>query len=61
MELDEIIEQLQSGAASKAILDRSVRVPDDLLEPLWDSKLALGLFVLLIAAEWSLRKVIGLL
>lgn len=55
MELDEIIEQ------TKAILDRSVRVPDDLLEPLWDSKLALGLFVLLIVAEWSLRKVIGLL
>jgi len=45
----------------EAILDRSVRIPDDVVEPLWDSKLALCLFVVLITAEWMLRKVFGLL
>jgi hypothetical protein len=38
------------------ISDRSVRIPNDLTEPLWDSKLALGMFVLLLSSEWILRK-----
>jgi hypothetical protein len=43
------------------IRDRSARIPDDISEPLWDSKLALILFLLVITAEWALRKVFGLL
>ncbi len=43
------------------IRDRSVRIPDDIVEPLWDSKLVLGLFVLMISMEWVLRKAFGLL
>jgi hypothetical protein len=41
--------------------DRSVRIPDDVSETLWDSKLAFTLFVVLIAAEWILRKVYGMI
>lgn len=40
--------------------DRSVQIPDDVVEPLWDSRLTLGLFTLLIGAEWVLRKAFGL-
>jgi hypothetical protein len=43
------------------IRDRSVQIPDDLVEPLWDSRLALLLFALLITLEWTLRKWFGLL
>jgi uncharacterized membrane protein len=38
------------------IRDRNRLVPDDETDALWDSPLALGLFVLLIATEWILRK-----
>jgi hypothetical protein len=44
-----------------AIRDRSARIPDDISEPLWDSRLVFMLFVLLISAEWILRKGFGLL
>ena len=44
-----------------ALRDRSVQIPDDVVEPLWDSKLVLTLFVLLISTEWTLRKLWGLL
>jgi hypothetical protein len=44
-----------------AIRDRSVLIPDDVVETLWDSKLVLVLFVLMISTEWSLRKAFGLL
>ncbi len=40
--------------------DRSLRIPDDLTEPLWDTKLVLALFVLIITGEWVLRKALGL-
>ena len=53
------LDELETLFAS--IQDRSVRIPDDLVEPLWDSKLALILFVLLLSIEWALRKVFGLL
>ncbi|RJP38294.1 MAG: hypothetical protein C4547_04705 [Phycisphaerales bacterium] len=43
------------------IPDRGVRIPDDVSEPLWDSKLAMMLFAALIAAEWILRKAFGML
>lgn len=36
--------------------DRRVTIPDDVAEPLWDTRLVLGLMVLMLAAEWSLRK-----
>ncbi len=43
------------------IRDRSVQIPDDVAEPLWDSKLALGVFVTLLFMEWVARKAFGLL
>ncbi len=55
LELDE----LESAFAT--IRDRSALIPDDIVEPLWDSKLALLLFVLIISIEWTLRKGFGLL
>lgn len=45
----------------KAIQDRSTRIPNDLEEPLWDSRLVLTLFVLMIGTEWVLRKAFGML
>ena len=40
--------------------ERSVQIPDDITEPLWDSKLVLIMFGLLISTEWILRKTFGL-
>ncbi len=37
------------------------RIPIESEEPLWDAPLALALFVLLIGAEWVLRKAFGML
>ncbi len=51
--------RLTDGLA--AIRDRSVQIPDDVVEPLWDSKLAWLLFVALISVEWAMRKAFGLL
>ena len=45
---------------AERIEDRSVEIPDDVTEPLWDTKLVLGLFVLIIGVEWILRKALGL-
>jgi len=55
VELDEIANQ------AGAIVDRSVRIPDDFTEPLWDSKLVLAFFVLMIGVEWVGRKLYGML
>ncbi len=55
VELDRLVEAFES------IEDRSVRIPDDVVEPLWDSKLALALFALMISIEWVARKAMGLL
>lgn len=55
MHLDELPDALAE------IQDRSVQIPDDITEPLWDSRLALLLFVLMILMEWILRKAFGLL
>lgn len=43
------------------IPDRSVQIPDDVTEPLWDSKLAWILFILVLGTEWVLRKALGVL
>ena len=53
------LDQLESEFAT--VRDRSVQIPDDLVETLWDSKLVLVLFVLMISIEWGLRKAFGLL
>ncbi len=42
------------------IPDPKFVVPDDVVETIWDSKLALLLFTLLITAEWVLRKLYGM-
>ena len=48
------------GRLVDAIPDKSVQVPDDIQEPLWDTRLVLMAFVLLIVVEWVIRKVHGL-
>ncbi len=53
------LDQLESEFAT--VRDRSVQIPDDVVETLWDSKLVLMLFVLMISTEWGLRKAFGLL
>ena len=53
------LDQLEGDFAG--IRDRSVQIPDDVIETLWDSKLILMLFVLMISTEWGLRKAFGLL
>ena len=55
VEPDEIEEVFAS------IRDRSARIPDDIREPLWDSKLIFVLFALIISSEWVLRKAFGLM
>jgi uncharacterized membrane protein len=56
----EVVEFDQMAEALAGIRDRSVRIPDDYHEPLWDSKLVLILFAGLIATEWGLRKIFGM-
>lgn len=53
------LDSLTQGLAQ--IANRSVQIPDDVVEPLWDSKFALMVFLLLITTEWVLRKAFGLL
>ena len=48
------------GALARSIPDRSVDVPDDVEESLWDTRLALLLFMGLIMTEWIIRKAVGL-
>lgn len=48
------------AAAFSSVRSRSVRVPDDIVEPLWDSRLVLMLFATMISMEWILRKAFGL-
>ena len=54
IELNELVE------AFGAIPDRSIQIPDDVSEPLWDSRLFLILFTGSISLEWILRKAFGL-
>ena len=53
------LDQLEGDFST--IRDRSVQIPDDVIETLWDSKLVLVLFTLMITMEWGLRKAFGLL
>lgn len=56
-----VIDLDQLAMAFSTIRDRSVRIPDDITEPLWDSKLVMILFITLITVEWIMRKSFGLL
>ncbi len=53
------LSDLTEGLAG--IRDRSVQIPDDVVETLWDSKLVWWIFLLMISMEWGLRKAFGLL
>lgn len=44
-----------------SIPDRSIQIPDDIVEPLWDSRLFLILFFAVLTMEWVLRKAFGLI
>lgn len=48
------------SAEFASIPDRSVQIPDDIAEPLWDSRVILILFALVISTEWILRKWFGM-
>ncbi|MCH8964166.1 MAG: hypothetical protein IIB58_04330 [Planctomycetes bacterium] len=49
-----------AASVHELIPDRQYVMPDDITETIWDSKLALLIFVLLITTEWTLRKLNGL-
>ncbi|MBI5763809.1 MAG: VWA domain-containing protein [Planctomycetes bacterium] len=48
------------AALAAQIPDRSVQIPDDIEEPLWDKPVMVVLFAVLIIAEWIVRKTRGL-
>lgn len=54
------VEPADAALLANLIPDRSVLVPDDIVQPLWDTKFALLLFVLPITLEWIVRKLRGL-
>lgn len=56
-----VIELNELAEAFGEIQNRSIQIPDDVVEPLWDSKLVLVLFASMILVEWVLRKAFGLL
>ncbi len=47
-------------ALAAGIPNCSVRIPDDITEPIWDSYLSFGLFGLLLSTEWVCRKLFGM-
>ena len=57
----QVVELDQLENVFGTIRNRNVQIPDDVTESLWDSKLILMLFVLMISLEWILRKAFGLL
>ena len=57
----QVVQADQLAEVFETIEDRSVRIPDDVIEPLWDSKLVLAVFALMISMEWVTRKAMGLL
>lgn len=56
----ELVEPDQLARVMSGLGDRSVQVPDDVTESLWDSRLAAGLIILLLTMEWVLRKARGM-
>jgi hypothetical protein len=53
------LDRMDSVFAS--LRDRSLQIPDDVSETLWDSKLVLILFIVGISLEWILRKAYGMI
>ena len=49
-----------AASVHELIPDRQYVMPDDITETIWDSKLALLIFVLLITTEWTPRNLHGL-
>jgi hypothetical protein len=56
----QVVELNELSSVFSGIRSRSIQIPDDIVEPLWDSKLALIFFTLIISTEWILRKAYGL-
>lgn len=56
-----VLEMSELASQLSEIPDRSMQIPDDITESLWDSRLVFILFVLMISMEWGLRKAFGLL
>lgn len=52
----EVVELRELADQFATIRSRSAQVPDDTVEPLWDSRLALILFGSMITIEWIVRK-----
>jgi hypothetical protein len=46
---------------AERIPDRGIRLPDDVTETLWDTRLVLTIFVLIITVEWIVRKASGMI
>lgn len=46
--------------AAAKIPDQSIRIPNDAVHSIWDNKLALFLFAMLLTVEWSVRRFGGL-
>ncbi len=55
-----ILKPWWAASVHQQIPDRQYVIPDDITETIWDSKLALVVFVILITTEWILRKLNGL-
>lgn len=55
-----VVQPWDAATIPDLIPDRKYVVPDDIVETVWDSKLAMMMFVILIGAEWILRKLNGL-
>lgn len=56
----EVIAPADINQLTERIPNRSIKTEHSLIEPIWDSPLALGLLVLLLTAEWVGRKLIRL-
>lgn len=54
------VEADEAAGLAALVEDRSVLVPDDLVEPVWDTPAALLVFVIPVALEWVIRKWRGL-
>ncbi len=56
----DVIQPREAATLPEHISDRRYVVPDDVVETIWDSRMALALFALLIVGEWLLRQLSGL-
>src|SRR5262249_46110544 len=54
------VEPADAGSLAAEIPDRSVPVPDGIVDPIWDAPRPLLMFVIPISVEWVVRKLRGL-